>query len=354
MSITISDKAIILTKYHSLYPLINDILIKNNISSSSGEENYSSLDSFIKKINTDNNLSFMKKDILSFIRKNGYPFIIITDMAIKTGLDSDPENIKTLKTLLISYIIIMQSDLFNNISCNLLILADKNEYKLFNTITKHPQKIIGSLKTNDNRLNSIIQELALNDEKFNKSFNILVTDAEQDPSLIRSEIVLFINMIKTKEKLKNKLIKEKPLSTAGPKTDAAPAADVILKSGSLLFKNGEEPVESDYMNLSEREIYILGNFTSYTRIEVIERLLSLIKKGFGNEFNLKKEESFILNIPGETVIDTTAPITLAQLMSKELHDYKNIKIKTTSPNYNIMQQSKGFNMIQRSIVISDD
>lgn len=355
MSVTISDKAIILTKYDNLSPLIIDTLLKNNISYSYEEKIFLSLDSFKNRINEVQNLSFLKKDILSFIRKNGYPFIIITDMTINTGLDSDPENIKTLKTLLISFIIIMQSELFNDISCNLLIFSDKNEYKFFNEFTKHPQRMIGSLKTNDERLNNIIQDLAINDEKFNKNFNILVTDAEQEPSLIRSEMILFINMIKSKEKLKIKILKDKLTETAKPKINAAQAADVVLKSGLLLFKNGGEPVDiQTNLNLKEREIYILGNFTSYTRIEVIERLLNLIKKGFGDEFTIKKEDSIILNIPDETVIDTTSPITLAQIMAKELYDYKNIKIKTSTSNYNIMLQSKGFSMIQKNIIISDN
>jgi hypothetical protein len=352
MSVAISDKAIVLTKYDNLVPLITDILLKNNISSSFPAENFTSLDSFIKKVNQDKNFAFMKKDILSFISEYGYPFIIITDMRINTGLDSDPENIRALKTLLISYIIIMQSNLYSNISCNLLILADKREYKYYNEYIIHPQKFISTLKTNDNRLNTIIQDLAINDVKFNRNFNVLITEAEQDPSLIRSEIVLFLNMIKTKEKLKNKLVQEKA-QPAGPKINAVTAADVVLRSGALLFRNGKEPVDSETSDLNEREIYILGNFTSYTRIEVIERLLSLIKKGFGDEFSLKSEDLFVINIPGNTVIDTTLPITIAQLMSRELHDYKNLKIRTTSSNYSIMQQSKGFSMIQKNIILCD-
>ena len=277
------------------------------------------------------------------------------DMTIDTGLNTDIESIKTLKTLLISYIIIMQSELFSDISCNLLILADNKEYIKFNEFTKHPQKILRTLKTNDERLNNIIYDLTINDEKYKKNFNILVTDAGQEPSIIRSEIILFLNMIKAKDRLRTRIVKQKPVLTAVPKINAAPAADVILRLGSIFYKNGEEgaPYNSN-IDIKEREIYIIGNFTSYTRLEVIERLLCLIKTGFGNEFNLKKEDSLILNIPGETIIDTTTPITLAQLLSKELHDFKNIQIKTTTENYNILQQSKGFGMIQKNIIIYDN
>jgi hypothetical protein len=249
----------------------------------------------------------------------------------------------------------MQSEQYKNISCNLLILMSKNEFIHFKESLKHPQNIMSLLKTNDERLNSIINEYNINNEKFKKNFNILVTDAEQETSLIRSEFILFINMIKAKEKLKNKLMSEKPSSSAGPKISAAEPADVALRTGKLYFKNGSPAsVYDEKMNLTEKEIYISGNFTSYTRLDVIERLMSLIKAGFGNDFILRKGDTITINIPKESVIDSTTPITIAQLISKELNDYKSVRIKTNAVHYQTMQQSRGFSMIQRNVIIHED
>jgi hypothetical protein len=162
-------------------------------------------------------------------------------------------------------------------------------------------------------------------------------------------------MIKAKEKLKNKLMSEKPSSSAGPKINAAEPADVVLRTGKFYFKNGSPASNYDEkLNMTEREIYISGNFTSYTRLDVIERLLSLIKAGFGNDFILKKGDAITINIPKESVIDSTTPITIAQLMSKELNDYKSVRIKTNAVHYQLMQQSQGFSMIQRNVIIHED
>jgi len=354
MSITISDKAILLSDYVNLLQLINDILTSSNIDHHSDSSPLSSLNALKSKINEEGNLSIIKKDVLSFIQQNGYPFLIIIDMKINTNLDSALDNSKVIKTLLLSFIIIMQSEQFKDISCNLLILMDKKDYNQFKENHKHPQNILGILRTNDDRLNNIINEYTANNEKFKKNFNILITDAEEEPSLIKSELILFINMIKAKEKLKDKIIQKKPVSLAGPKIEAAQPADAILRAGQIIFKNGEAP--SSYngdMNLTDKEVYILGNFTSYTRLDVIERLLALLKAGFRNEINFKKNDTLILNIPEESIIDSTTPITLAQLMSKELLDYKNIKIKTTQLHYQMMQQSQGFSMIQRRVMVDD-
>lgn len=350
MSIDISDKAVILTDFENLIPLVSDILTVINVDHYSDGNSLSSLSELKKKLNEEGNLSFLKKDIISFIEKNGYPFVTVIDLKIGTGIDGDNEKIRILKTLLLSYLIIIQSEQYKNISCNLLILANNNDYNHLKAIHKQPQNMLAILKTNDERINNIINEYTTNNEKFKKNFNILLTDAEQNPSLIRSEIVLFTNMIKSKEKLKTKILKQKTEPVNGPKISAAESADVMLRSGKIIFKNGESPADyNEELKLDEKEVYILGNFTSYTRLEVIDKLLLLMKKGFGNEVNFKKGDSLVLNIPKGSTIDSTTSITLAQLLSQELAEYKNIKIKTTALHYQMMQKSQGFSMIQRSL-----
>jgi|GEM_PF-700696 len=354
MSITISNKAMILTGDENLIQLIKNILPEINVDQYSENNSLSSLASIKKRLLEEGNLSFLKKDVLTLIQQNGYPLITVIDIKINPGAEAVHENLKILKTLLLSYIIIMQSEQYKNISCNVSILMGKNEYNQFKITNKHPQNFLSILKTNDERLNNIIHEYTTNSEKFKRNFNILITDGEQEPSLIKSELILFINMIKSKEKLRGKLVPDKPAPNAGPKIDAAHPADIVLRSGKICFKNGDTPYEyDDKLNLNEREIYILGNFTSYTRLDVIDRLLHLIRTGFGDEMNLKKGDLFIINIPNQSIIDSTTPITLAQLLSKELQDYKNIRIKTSPGHYKTMQQSQGFSMIQRNVIITD-
>ena len=138
-----------------------------------------------------------------------------------------------------------------------------------------------------------------------------------------------------------------------PSDKAAQAADVVIRLGNLLYKNNEKPVEYDgNLNLTEKEIYILGNFTGYTRLDVIKSLLELMQRKFENNFDFKKENTIIIHIPKDSEIDSTIPTTIAQLLSKELHAYKNVKIKFPLATYNAMQKVTGFNMIQRNVVIA--
>ncbi len=350
MNVDISNKAVILTDFEKLVPLVSEILGSINVDIFTGDSSLKSSAILKKRIAEEGNLSFLKKDIISFIEKNGYPFLIFIDMKIGAGINGSDESIKVLKTLILSYLIILQSEQYNNISCNLLVLVNNKDYNHLKAVYKQPQNMLALLKTNDERINSIINEYTTNSDKFKKNFNILLTDAEQESSLIKSEIVLFANMIKSKEKLKNKLTKPKSETADGPKISAAEAADVVLRSGSIFFKNGEAPAEYDEkLNLEDKEVYILGNFTSYTRLAVIEKLYMLMKRGFGNEVNFKKGDILVINIPKESTIDSTTSITLAQLISKELIEYKNIKIKAAAPHYQMMQKSQGFSMIQKHI-----
>ena len=90
MSVSISSKALILSDYNNLIPFLKDILLSINIEPYSEDINpLSSLSAMKKKIESEGNLSFIKKEILSFIQNNGYPSIIIIDLKTNTGSEKD-------------------------------------------------------------------------------------------------------------------------------------------------------------------------------------------------------------------------------------------------------------------------
>jgi len=246
----------------------------------------------------------------------------------------------------------MESDEFKDISCNMLILIDKNNYEHLNAKYTKPQNMLSILKTNDERINKIINSYITDQKKFLKNFNMLLINAEKDPALIKSELALFSNIIKSRKKAINNQ-SDKIIKPIEAKTSAAQSADVIIRVDDLLYKNNEDPIEYDAnLNFTEKEIYISGNFTSYTRLDVIKRLLELLKRDFEKNFNFKNGSLIIINIPKDSEIDSTIPTTIAQLISKELRTY-NIKIKIPMPTYYAMKNAMGFNMIEKNIIIAD-
>jgi len=373
-----ANKTLILTEYTNLLPVFLDTFRAIKIERCENDNPLYSLDTLKNKIKEDGNLSFIKKEILSFIKHHGSPLIIM-DMFISSNLDNDEGRSKIFKSFLLSYIIIMESEEFKNISCNMLILVNQKNYEKLNSINEKPQKILSVLKINDERINKAIQNYMTDQKKFLNNFNLLLINAEKEPSLIKTQLTLFNSkIIGSKESridsnVKNPIVEnpiiESPINSQADKpiekpieknqlpvvqkTVAAQAADVVIRIGNLFYKNNEEPVEYDTnLNLKEKEIYILGNFTDYTRLDVIRRLFGLLQRKFENKFDFKKENTIIINIPKDSVIDSAIPTTIAQLMSKELHAYKNVKIKIPLATYNAMQKVTGFTMIQRNIIIT--
>lgn len=345
-----SGYALTLIENQDLISAVRGILDESSIRIYSGDSSLSSASALDAKLRSEGNLSFLKRDLLGFISENGYPFITIIEIA-NTGED----RFRVLKTLLLSWIIIMQSEQYRNIFCNLLILIDSAGYRAFKERYRQPQSIFGMIKTGDERINSIISEYITDIEKFKKNFNILITNSGQDISLVRSEIVLFINMIKAREKLLEKLAAGQKPQKARPLTEAAEAADVLIRVGGNIYRNGDSiDSYSDNQKFPEREIFILGNYTSYTRLKVNGRLIKIIREGFGEDYSFSKTDSVIINIPPESTIDTTIPVTLTQLLLQELKDYKNIRIKVPSKHYRAMQESKGFSLIQRNLIIHEN
>ena len=189
-----ANKTLILTEYENLIPVFLDAFKTIKIERYEGNDFLSSLDALKNKIVEDDSLSFIRNEILSFIKNHGSPFIII-DMLIKPNLDQKKERTKIFRTFLLSYIMIMESGEFKDISCNMFVLIDKINYERLNYIYPKAQNILGLLKTNNEEMNKKIHDYMIYEKKFLQNFNLLLINAEKDPLIIRSELILFGNKI---------------------------------------------------------------------------------------------------------------------------------------------------------------
>ncbi len=265
---------------------------------------------------------------------------MIIDMRISSGATDDNDGLRVLRTIILSYILITHSESFRDVICNLFILSEPSDYQKFSNEVKDPKLLLGYIKTGDSKVNQIIDRLRTDAGLFNRNFNIFISNTGSGVQQITSELGTFLNMIRAREKLRSKL--QKPEKALSPETGSAVAADVIFRMDNGYYLNGEFYEKCDYCKaVNSEEIYIIGNFTSFTRVEVIERLLKLIKSGPTRDYSFRKNPDIVIHIPDESTIDVTIPVTIAQLLSKELSDFRNLKIKTTLKNTKIMQQSKG-------------
>ncbi len=318
-------------------------------------DNISSTSYLREKTFQTGSLSWIRKELLDYIKTRGFPLLMISDLRLNSGMDNDSDHLKVLRTILLSYILISQIESFSDITCNLFLLADSSDYSAFSSEVQEPQLLLSNIKTNDERINELIRQLKTDTQRFNRSFNIYICNCDSNILRIKSELSTFLHMIKAKDKLRVKLKKPETPAQMTPENSSAEPADIVFRLGDLYYVNGEQ--HNRYQSgreLNEGEIYLIGNFTSFTRVEVIERLIRLIKNGPAQGYSFRKNPDIVIHIPDDSVIDITAPITFAQLMSKELADFRNLKIKTSVGKSKIMQQSKGYNMIQKNLVVCQD
>ena len=348
-----SDNIIIITEKQELLPVLKSFAEENSINISGLGNSLNSVEYIQTKTAQNSGLSWIKKDIIDYIKSKGYPLLIITDMRINSGSPDDNEALKVIKTILLSYALITHSESFRDVICSLLILSDPSDYIKFSSEVNDPKLMLGSIRTGDSKVNQLIDRLKSDSGIFNRNFNIFISNSGNGKQQIKSELGTFFNMIKAREKLRSKL--KKPERALTPENSSAAPADIVFRMENGYYLNGEFYERCDYCRaVNSGEIYIIGNFTSFTRVEVIERLLKLIKTGPTRNYSFRNNPDIIIHIPEESTIDVTIPVTMAQLLSKELLDFRNLKIKTTLKQTKIMQQSKGYSMIQKNITLSSN
>jgi len=342
-----SDKVIVISKKETVGAAIKSFIEANNLEEETFRKDISTTQYMEEIIKQNNSLAWLKKFVLQYIQSKGYPLMTIIDLRLKTGLEGDVDGLKFLKTFLLSFILIIQIDSLKDAFCNLFILADDSDYKALKESAKEPRFFFGNLRTNDEKMNSIIEKIKSDQSVYNKNFNIFISNSDSNPAIIRSELLTFLNMVKAKEKLRNKI--SSPAKEPSPENSAADAADVIYRFNDHIYINGnvtkEYPVE-----LKKDEIYINGNFTSFTRLEVTKRLINLVTKGPQTGYALNKKNDLIINITENSKVDITTPVALAQLISNELREFKSVRIYVPANLISVMEKSKAYNMIQKNIV----
>ncbi len=354
MNLEISDIVILLSEDKEAEPIVKKTLSGAALNIYSEDGPLRSIENLRSKAMEEGNLAFIKNELMEEIKTRGYPFLTILDYRINTGLKDDRDMIRVLRTILISYIIIMQSKSYENISSNMLILTSPDDYSKLKYMTENPAKLLDSIKTTNDQLNSFIKSYSENREKFNKSFNIVFSSNGFPPSQKEAELNIFINRIKIKNKLRSRFAGDEDRKSP-QKTKSEPAS-VIFRIDESVFINGmpKDEVSEDYLEFRDREIYISGNFTGYTRLDVINRLTDFVNEGAGEAYSFNRDETLCINLPNQCHMDSSIPVTLMQLIMKEFSDFKKVIIKTTMQNVQILSKFQGYSMLEKYVVITPD
>ncbi len=165
--------------------------------------NLHSLSLMRKAIHSTKSTNFIRSELLRFIKQNGFPFLAIIDYKIDTGLEAeaDPDHMKILRTLLISYIILSKGNGFENLKANIILLGTNSQKQEITKIEANPQIILGLLATKDEFINNLITDLKSDIKKFSRLFSIKGLNTEIRNDEISMKLTGYIQAIKERENL---------------------------------------------------------------------------------------------------------------------------------------------------------
>jgi hypothetical protein len=344
-----SNKIIQISKYQDLSETLKGIITKHGMDIADDYSNLHSIDMIKKGIGQTGNTSFMRSELVRFIRETGFPFLFIMDYKIDTGVGKqlDPDGMKLLRTLLISCIILARGAGFEKLRGNFLLLAEKNDLARARQIESDPLRILKILSTSDKIVNSFINELKSNSYHFNQLFYIRAMSTESSVNDIHVVMDTMIKAIYARKHLKR--LKE---TKASINTGDYEAAKVLYRlDDKKVYIDGEiKTVKSGSMNqLESNQFYVMGHWVNKTLIETADKVIIAVRKGLGTEKVFAGDDAIIINLTDKCIVDSTLTPSLIQILTKDLGSFSNITINITESNNAVLSQAKGYNLLKKSL-----
>ncbi len=353
----IKDNVFIISEDKTLAESIKTTVLKNNLTPADADSPLGSIEKITASCALTGGAAFIKQDIINYIKNRNFPFLYVMDLRIKSGISDDNDTLRILKTLLITYTVLGRSEYSKDIILNLALLAEPEDFSKLTSIIQNPALILSIIKTGDKKVSHVLDEFKNSTEKFNNHFTLSFIEKSRDPFKVQADLNLFISKIKFKEKLRDKIANKQRKQESGIDNKKTESAQVIYSDGSTLFINGETSGEENsglYSNIEPGEFYIHGAFTGYNRLETVNRIIKLIKKGLNHDIRFSKDAAIFINLDSRCRVDTTIPVTLAQLLVKDLPDYKKIRIKIDRKNNEIMKEGQGYSMLSRYLILTNE
>ncbi len=314
--------------------------------------NLHSLSLMRKAIHSTKSTNFIRSELLRFIKQNGFPFLTIIDYKIDTGLDSDvdPDHMKILRTLLISYIILSKGNGFENLKANIILLGTNSQKHEITKIEANPQIILGLLATKDEFINNLISELKSDINKFKKLFFIKSLNSEIRNDEISLILTGYIQAINARENL----IKPPAPESDTPKHDAEDHDTPMLIykiDGNNVYSDGEiiSSEKPEFNNLKMNEFYVIGHWTNKTQLELTKKILKAVNNGVVKDKKFETDEKITINLSENCFVDAATTASIAQLLVRDLSAYKNILFKVSPKNMDTLMNSAGSQMIKKFI-----
>jgi hypothetical protein len=351
MSFQQSNKILLLSDHHRAAIPIHSTISPLGLSIEEKNMNLHFLDTIRKAIKATQNTTFLRTELLKFIKTDGYPFMIMMDYTINSGLDEvkDPDHMKLLRTFLISYIILMRGTQFENLRGNFILLVKQDQLPTAQLMEQNPAVFLDRLKTKDPQVNTFIDEYKNDNNSFMKKFFIKVLQVDTSPNDISSTLNNYITAIKARSSIQSK--QENKAAGTTHDTSVRQPADILYRlDDTRVYASGEvRALQDDESLLEQNQFYIKGYWTSTTQKDVANALNRAIKTKCNDTVVFNPEKELIFNCDEACITDASTCVSLTQLTGNELIDFKNIQIMVSPKNKAILENAAGYGLIQKFV-----
>lgn len=306
------------------------------------------------------NTTFIRTELLRFIREQGYPRAIIMDSQIDIGAEAghEPDRLKLLKTLMIAYIILSKGSSFRTLRGVFILLAHGAALNKELAIGKNPHALMKILNSQNPEIGHFIDELRESRERFDALFSFTVIDAEQPSDHVTAAVAEFLARTAPAGQASDQPAPAAAGDDGAPADDnAAPetaaagetAARLVYRiDAAAVWDDGTlaDGAAPEYDGLTERQFYLFGAWVARTELEVARKVAGAVQKGLGEKMRFNYNDVIVFNIDHRCVIDKNTTLSLGQLFAKNLAQYKKITLRFGPRHWPLVQKSRGFPIIR--------
>lgn len=342
-------KIILLTKNNRLNKALNQAVKSKNLTCEQEIKTLSNINHIKKMINITKNTLFIRDAYSEFIKNNnGTPIAIIIDYRVDFGLSPqlDPDNMKLVRTFLVSSAILgNMTNLSYNLT-NVILIGIPSDLKQFESFRKAPHLLLEKVKTGNPHLNQLLDKVIADPEKAKRLFYIdyLLMDERNDVMAPAKKLESILDkLLEVKQSIMNQ---EKTKHQTSLMSGRYEAAKILFKLSNIrLFLDGKVyNIENNnkFDKYKENIIYIIGYYIHSNVSEVNKKLEDFI---LGQLPKLKKitvDTEINISLNSHTIIDGGIAPALNLLLSTKLKDFKNVRLLTSPTNFSKMEKSPGF------------
>jgi hypothetical protein len=351
-----SNKALVITRHVSVVPGIKSILGNYAINIATDYDSLNSISVIKKSLVETGNTVFIRKSLSRFIGDWGLPLMILLDYRINLGPESvyDSDHRKLLRTFFISFLILMKQQELENVRIHFILLTDDVDLKEAEEFQKNPVTILNVLKSNNEDINSIIDNIKKEPEEFNAIFGIHALPVEGFIERFDCTMKRVVQGAGARTDANQGVDNPRPSSAPAPKQDQElpPTAHLLYRfeDGTAYIDNKLAAAERNKVlsSIRPQQFYIYGRWETRNLAEITELIRQSVLSGIGGR-QFKKNDQIVINLSDFCSVDATVISSLVKLFITDFAGFINKTIVVNFKNATILEKGSGYLIIKKYV-----